>query len=463
MSNITKFDLTEGSIPKHLVRMTIPMIWGILALISFQLVDVYYISRLGTVPLAAISYTFPVTYGIFSIFIGFGVATSSVISRMIGEKRTEDMKRVASHSLLIVLITSAIFAVLGLLLLTPLFRAMGASPEQIALIKDFMVPYLIGTFFVSMPVVGNATLRASGDAVTPAIIMTIAAITNAVINPFLIFGLGGFPRLELMGAAIGTIFANIFAMGACIYLMHKRGMVDIAHIRNLLHFGDSAKRLSMIALPVGITSMLPSLLGASANHLLSESGPEAVAAFGAATRLEAFLLVILMALSIGMGPIIGQNWGAGRMARVKETVKVALIFSVIWSLSSAVIIALLARPIAGLFSADMSVQHYLTLYLWIVPASYWLGHLTHGWSSTFNAIGKPQISSTMLFIKIVVLSIPAMWVGHHLMGVTGVFAAIAAVNCLTGIAYHFWAWDGLGKRWVSKNWTTNPATANGDS
>jgi len=117
MSTAAPHDLTTGSIPRHLVRMTIPMIWGIMALISFQLVDAYYISRLGTLQLASISYTFPVTYGIFSIFIGFGVATSSVISRMIGAKNTEDMKRVASHSLLIVLIVSSIIGLLGALLI----------------------------------------------------------------------------------------------------------------------------------------------------------------------------------------------------------------------------------------------------------------------------------------------------------------------------------------------------------
>ena len=94
------------------------------------------------------------------------------------------------------------------------------------------------------------------------------------------------------------------------------------------------------------------------------------------------------------------------------------------------------------------MQHYLTLYLWIVPATYCLGHVTHGWSSTFNAIGKPQISSSMLFIKIIILSIPAMWIGYSLSGVSGVFVGIAVVNCLTGLAYHLWAWNGLGKKWV---------------
>ncbi len=448
MSNAAKYDLTEGSIPRHLVRMTIPMIWGIMALISFQLVDAYYISRLGTLQLASISYTFPVTYGIFSIFIGFGVATSSVISRMIGERRTEDMKRVASHSLLIVLIASTIIGLLGLVLIEPIFNAIGAKPEELELIKSFMVPYLLATFFVSMPIVGNATLRASGDAIAPAIIMTVAAILNALINPVLIFGLFGFPRMELMGAAIGTIFANMIAMIACLVLMHRRGVIDFAHIKNLVHFSDSTKRILLIALPVGITGLLPAILGSVINHLLSQAGPEAVAAYGAAGRMEAFLLVILMALSIGMGPIIGQNWGAQKLDRVKETVKYAISFSVIWSVTTALLISFFAHPIARLFSSDAAVRENLVLYLVIVPMTYFAGNLSHGWGSTFNAIGKPQISASMIFIKMIILCIPAVFIGNAIAGVTGIFIAIAIINCITGAAYHFWAWHGLGRKWT---------------
>ena len=445
MSVASKQDLTQGSIPHHLIRMTIPMIWGILAIISFQLVDAYYISLLGTSQLAAISYTFPVTYGIFSIFIGFGIAMSSVVSRMIGQKNTEDMKRVTSHGLLIVFIVSILFACIGIPLLDPLFSAMGANPAEIKMIEDFMVPYFIGTFFVSMPVVGNAALRASGNATAPAIIMTIAAVTNAAINPVLIFGLFGFPRMELMGAAIGTIFANILAMAAGLYLMHKRGMIDWAHIKNLSNIGDSTKRLLVIAIPAGLTALLPSFLNSGITHLLSNKGAEAVAAFGAASRIEAFTLVILMALSIGMAPIIGQNWGAKQIDRVRETIKSALLFSVIWSMVMGFILLGFADTVSILFSNDVIVQKYLSLYFLIVPFSYFLGNLPQIWGSTFNAIGQPKISAKMLFTKMILITLPAVTIGFYINGVTGLFIALAGANIISGLGFHIWAWNGMKK------------------
>ena len=424
------------------------MVWGILAIVSFQLVDAYYISRLGTAAMAAFSYTFPVTYGLFSIFIGFGIAMSSVISRFIGAGQMEDVKRVTSHGILLVFLVSLLAAIIGIPLLNPLFRLMGASEEEIGPIKDFMVTYFLGTFFVSMPVVGNASLRATGDAILPALIMTIAAIINALINPVLIFGLFGFPRMEMFGAALGTVIANFGAMVAGLTLMYRKGLFDFSHLRNLLYFGDSAKRLLVIALPAGITSMLPSFVGSFITSLLSKSGPDsqgAVAAFGAASRVEALTMVILMALSIGMAPIIGQNWGAKLFDRVHQTIRLAIFFCVGWSTLVAVTLFVFAEPLAMSFTqgkgheSSVAFHNYLVLYFTLVPFSYIFGNVSHGWGSAFNAIGKPQFAAALLFIKMIILMIPAAYIGAHINGVQGIFVAIAMVNAGSGIVIHFWS------------------------
>ncbi len=439
-SSSRRGNLTEGSTRSHLVRMTIPMIWGILAIISFQLIDTYYVSLLGTEKLAAISYTFPVTYGIFSIFIGIGVATSSVLSRLIGENKHDLVKRVTSHGLLLVLLISFFVTIIGIPLIHPIFSAMGADENAIALLNSYMIPYFLGTFFLSMPVVGNATLRAAGDTATPAIIMTIAALANAILDPMMIFGLWGFPRLELFGAALSTIIANFCAMVAGLAIMYRRSLFDLNHLKNLHEFGDSTKRLMIIGLPVAITSMLPAFVNSTINHILSQDGDAAVAAFGAASRVEAFTLVIMMALSIGMAPIIGQNWGAGQFHRVRDTIKDALIFSVLWASFVAFVLVTFAHQIAMVFSDDPQLEHYLVLFFMIVPLSYPFGNLTHGWGSVFNATGRPRISATLLFTKMIILMIPACFIGHHFAGVTGVFMGIALVNVISGAGFHFWAW-----------------------
>lgn len=445
-SYANKGDLTTGSIRGHLIRLSVPMLWGIMAIISFQLVNTFYISMLGTEPLAAITYTFPVTFIIFAVFMGFGIGMSSVISRLIGEKKTDDIRRVTTHGLVMVVIASILVTLLGLVFMNPLFRAMGASDEMMGMIDDYMAIYYFGTTFICMPIVGNAALRASGDTKIPAMIMTSAALANALLDPILIFGLFGFPRLELQGAAISTVLSNACAMIAGLYVLKRKNMICLSYLKDVSLFGDSAKRLLFVAIPAGMTSALPAILNSVIISLLSQSGPAPVAAFGVATRIEAFVFVVMMALAVGMGPIIGQNWGAGRYDRVKETLRQALAFCVIWSVAVAIVLGLFASQLAHLFSEDSGVQDIMILYFLLVPFSYPFSNLASGWGSAFNAMGKPQYAAGIIFLKTIALMIPAAHLGYNLYGATGVFGAIAIVNVMTGAVFHVLGWISCSRK-----------------
>ena len=435
-----KGDLTTGSIRRHLVRLTLPMVTSLFALISFQLVNTFYISKLGTVELAAISFTFPVTYIIFSLFLGFGIATSSVVSRLLGERKPEDVRRIVTHSLLMVFSLSLLIALGGILFSHPIFQVMGADETLIDFIHDYMLIYFSGVFFICLPVVINSALRASGDAKTPAIIITSAALANAALDPVMIFGLFGFPRLELQGAAISTLVTNIIATLVGLYIMHKRDMISMRYLFDFSAFKNSMLRILTIAIPAGLTSGLPSIVNSVILSLLAKTGAAAVAAFGVASRVEAFCFIIMMALASGMAPIIGQNYGANRMDRVRETIKDAIIFCVLWSIFVAGLLGIFAHFFADIFSEDTNVQQYIVLYFFTVPFTYALSNIVNGWASAFNAMGKPQYSAGMLFLKLIVLLIPALYFGYALSGPIGVFAAIAAVNIATGILFHIFGW-----------------------
>lgn len=435
-----KGDLTIGSIRGHLVRLTLPMMTSLFALISFQLVNTFYISKLGTVPLAAISFTFPITYIIFSLFLGFGIATSSVVSRLLGEKKPEDVRRIVSHSLLMVFTLSLVLSGIGLLFSHSIFRLMGADENMIGLIHDYMRIYFSGIFFICLPVVINSALRATGDAKTPAIIITSAALANAVLDPLLIFGLLGFPRLELQGAAISTFLTNMVATGAGLYIMHKRNMISPRYLIDFSAFKNSMLRILTIAIPAGLTSGLPSVVNSVILFLLAKTGPAAVAAFGVASRVEAFCFIIMMALASGMAPIIGQNYGAQRFDRVRETIKDAILFCILWSVFVAFILGIFSAFFAYVFSSDINVRNYIVLYFITVPFTYAFSNIVNGWASAFNAMGKPQYSAGMLFLKLIILLVPALYAGYALAGAGGVFATIAAVNVVTGITFHIFGW-----------------------
>jgi putative MATE family efflux protein len=433
-------DLRTGSIGKHLIRMTIPMIWSIAAIVSFQLVDTYYVSLLGTTQLAAMTFTFPVTFFYFSIFLGFGIAMSSVVSRLIGEGREEDVKRVTTHGLFLVFGVGLIFAIVGYAIRDPLFRALGADEDMRPLIHDYMTIWFFGAPLLATPFTGNSAMRAAGSTAAPALIMVGAALLNAALAPLLVFGLLGFPRLELQGAAIATVFSNLIAMIASLYLLgaKKKMLLPLFSLRFDL-FGESAKRLLMIAVPVALTSVISPIVGMVVTHLLARYGTETVAAYGIATRVEAFAFVILMALAAGMSPIIGQNFGARNFERVRETLQKAIGFSVFWCLAAGIVLTVFGDNIAKIFSQDAIVVYYATLAFTIIAPTYLFSSLINGWSSAFNAMGKPQISFFITIIKMLLLQVPALYIAARLWGVYGIFGAIAAVNIVTGIAFHLWA------------------------
>lgn len=437
-----KGDLTTGPVKQHLIRLSLPMTWGIMAIISFQLVDTFFIAQLGTKPLAAISFTFPLTYIIFSIIMGFGIAMSSVVSRLIGEKRHEDVLRVVTHGLGLVFMLGLTITLAGIALHDRIFVLMGAEADLLPMIGDYMHIWFAGIVFLTVPMVGNAAIRANGNTATPAIIMTVAALANVILDPILIFGLLGFPRLELQGAAIATVIANACAMAAGLYVLGGREKLlsPRAAIAHIADFGDSVRRLLSIAVPVALTNTIQPVVNAFIISLLALHGTEAVAAFGVVTRIEAFAFVILMGVAVGLAPIIGQNWGARRFDRVHEALNLAIGFSVIWSLLIALVLGIFARPIAGLFSDDPQLIAYAALFFWIVPVSYAFSNLVNGWASAFNAMGMPQRSMLMIVVKMLILMIPGVYIGNMLGGVTGIFIAIALVNGAAGLFFHLWSW-----------------------
>lgn len=432
-----KADLTEGDVKTHLWNLSMPMVWGIGAIISFQLVDTYYISLLGTDELAAMSFTFPITFIVYSVIMGFSIALASVVARLIGEGRTDDVRRVTTHGIALVALVSLTMSVLGILFSDRIFEAMGAAPHIRELIHQFMHTWFAGGVFISVPMVGNAAFRAAGDSKTPAIIMVTVAIANAVLAPIFIFGLFGMPRLELFGAALTTVIANACAMFAGLYfLAHKYRVVAARYLTNWLGFGDSCRRLLPIAMPAALTNVLPPLVNGYITKLLATSGAGAVAAFGIATRIEALIFIPVMAAAIGMAPIIGQNFGARKLDRVRTVLGHAINFNIVWSLAMAMVLAILARPLAGVFSTDPEVVHVATMFFLIVPISYACGNLLNGWSSAFNAMGMPIYSFWSIVLKMIVIMVPAVTIAHHLAGIPGLFVAIMLVNIVTGVVVH---------------------------
>jgi Na+-driven multidrug efflux pump len=170
MAKIGK-DLTQGNIRQILIQLTLPMIFGILSIIAFNLADTYFVGKIGTLPMAALTFTFPVVTVINSINLGIGIGTSAVVSRAVGTQDADRVKRLSTDSLTLGIIFSVIAVIIGELTIYPLFTALGAGETVMPYIVNYMRIWYAGAPFIVIPMIGNNAIRALGDTKTPSIVM----------------------------------------------------------------------------------------------------------------------------------------------------------------------------------------------------------------------------------------------------------------------------------------------------
>lgn len=428
-----KNHLTQGPVTEKLISLTIPMIFGLLSMVVYNLVDTFFVSRIGTKELAAMGFTFPVVMFVISIALGLGVATSSVVSRAIGRGDYHEVKRLTTDSLIISFFIVVIFAVLGWLSMDWIFRLLGADVETLALIRQYMVIWYMGVGFVVIPIVGNNAIRACGNTLFPSLIMVISMIVNIILDPLMIFGLWGFPRLGLKGAAIATVIARAVAFVLSLLILHyKEKLIDFA-LPSFKEFVSSVKQIFYIGIPSAISKLVMPVTMAIIMRLVSKFGSTAVAAFGVAVKIEMFVFLLIMALATALIPFVGQNWGAKKFDRVKEAIKKANVFSLWWGLGSFVVFLAFAAFLGNLFGKDIEVAKYITLYLWIIPISYGLCGCTFLITSVFNAMNKPMLAIALNLVWMFVLSIPLALIGSQLAGLVGLFVGLCLANLAAGI------------------------------
>ncbi len=428
-----KNHLTQGPITKKLISLAIPMVFGMLSMVVFNLVDTFFVSRLGIEELAAMGFTFPVVMFIVSIALGFGIATSSVVSRAIGRGDHHQVQRLTTDSLIISLFIVVIFAALGLFSMDWVFRLLGADGKTLSLVKQYMCIWYLGAAFVVIPMIGNNAIRACGDTFFPSVIMIVSTIVNIILDPLLIFGLWGFPRLELKGAAIATVIARAVAFIFSLLILHfKEKLIDFA-MPPLKELIDSVKQIFYIGIPSAMSRLLIPVTMAVIMRLVAGFGPAAVAAFGVAAKIEMFVFVLIMALATALIPFVGQNWGAKNFSRVKDAIKKANVFSLWWGLVSFVVFLLLAIPLGYAFGKDIEVAKYITRYLWIMPISYGMLGCAFLITSVFNAMNKPFLAIGLNLVRMLLLYIPLAVIGSKLAGLTGLFVGLCLANLAAGV------------------------------
>lgn len=429
----SKRNLTTGPVSGRLFDMSWPMIVGAAASMSVPLADSYFLGRLGTAPLAAISFTFPVVLSLMSLSIGLGAGTTSVVSRAIGDGDDSKVRLIGTNALILCFLLISIVAVVGYLTATPLFDLLGAKDEIAIMVLDYMLIWYIGLPLLAVMMVGSNLLRSNGDARTASVIMIMVAILNVGIDPLLIFGYGPIPAMGVQGAALASLAARILAVIAMFWAIVVRDRLLAFRFAGFHDLLRSWWQIGSIAIPAAIGNAVNPVGITIVTGFLAGYGDAVVAGFGVATRIESFVAIPMLALSAAIGPVAGQNFGARKYQRVTTAHLQSYGFCVIWSILAAIALWFSASSLATLFTDSQRVANIITQYLYIVPISLAGYGITVVAAGGLNAVGRPFLGLAVYLIRTALLYVPIAWFMAKLYTPSMVFAGISVTNVVSAM------------------------------
>ncbi|MCY3018802.1 MAG: MATE family efflux transporter [Planctomycetota bacterium] len=365
---------------------------------------------------------------------------TALVSHAIGRHDHQDASKLVTHGITLTLGITFLITVAGYLSIDPVFRWLGANETTLPLVRDFMRIWYLGALFMSLPWMGNGILISAGDSRAASRFMILGTLLNALLNPVMIFGLLGFPALGIRGSALATVVAQAVSTVWLFVLLsrkHKLLTLRTGSPRDYLH---SFRRIFGFAIPSILSMALMPISASVITSIVSGYGNEAVAACGAAGRLEMFAFVIPMALGISLTPFMSQNHGANRLDRIREALKVSTRFALAYGGCVAVVFYLSAPWLAAFFSEDQKVVEILSAYIRIICFGYGMLEVHRYCGFTLTGLHEPVSATVLNAIRVLALLIPLSYVGAHCAGVRGVFAGRLITDIIAG---------SIGLVWVS--------------
>lgn len=398
-----------------------PVVVGMLLLMTFGLVDTFFISLLGTEQLAAVSFTFPVTFTIISLNVGLGVGTSATVAKLLGAKNDSNAQLVGSGSITLAIAVGFLVTVVGWMSIEPIFKLLGATSEHIPYIAEYMYVWYLASVFLAIPMVGNSVLRANGDTKTPSTIMAYGGLINAVLDPVLIFGFGPIPAMGIQGAALATLIAWAVGSVHVLYLLAIKRQLMLPRLLKISELSTACRDIVKIGIPAAGSNMLTPMANGVLTAIVAGYGTAAVATWGVGNRLESIAAIVTLSLSMTLPPFISQNFGAQKLQRVQQAYMMTMKFIMGWQLLVFFVMWAASPLIAMAFAKDPQVERLIIVFLSIVPLCYGLQGVVILTNSSFNAMHRPMAALVLSIVRLFVFLIPVSYLGGLVYDLKGIF------------------------------------------
>ena len=438
--------LVRDSVKRTLFTMAFPMLAGTFAMNAYNFTDTWFVSQLGTVPLAAMGFTFPVIMLLTCVARGLGIGVTTLASHALGRNDHPGAARLVTHGMALAVIATAVMSVVGYASIKPIFTRLGADDKTLPLVSEYMRIWYVGSISMALPMLGNGILLSAGDSKAASRFMMLGAGLNVILDPIMIFGYLGFPAMGIRGAALATVISQGVSTVWLLHLLYRKHRLVELRRPVVREYLASFRKTIGIGVPSILSMILWPLSASAFTWILSGFGREAVAAGGAAGRLEMFAFVIPMALGISLTPFISQNYGASRLDRIREASTVSVRFALLYGAATTVLFFALAPWVASLFSKDPKVVDTMISYLRIISFGYGIMEAHRYCGFILTGLHRPVSATALNAIRVVGLLIPLSYFGARVFGVRGVFAGRLAADVLAGsigLVWVFRAFDSV--------------------
>lgn len=425
-------DMAKKPIFPLLMKMAIPPMISMLIQSMYNIIDSIFVAKLGEKALTALSLAFPLQNLSLAFSVGLGVAINALIAQNLGANDKKKADYICNHGILLSLIHSLLFVFIGIFLMKPFFLMFTND----LVILDYAITYgsivITFTFGSIIHITIEKMFQATGNMIVPMFLQVIGAVVNIVLDPILIFGINGYLKLGVAGAAIATIIGQMSACLLAVFLFRKKSTLKIS-FKNFKPNIQVIKNIYSIAVPSGVMTAMPSILVALLNSLLATVSQTAIAFFGVYFKLQSFIYMPANGLIQGMRPLVSYNYGAKHFVRVKKIIKVSIIVTSVILCSGSLLFMTFPKFILSWFNATDSLLKIGVIGLRILSLCFIISTFGIVISGVFESLGNGKYSLIISLLRQFIIILPLAYILLSLIGLNGVWLSFVISEGIASI------------------------------
>ena len=418
---------TQGSILRHICNMTFASTAGLLSLFFVDLMDMYWLSLLGEIELAAaIGYAGSILFFTLSLSIGLSIGTAALVSQSVGEGQQADAQTLVGNILLAILAISIPVCVAAFLSLDWMLNTLGAEGKAFDFASSYMRIVLPSMPLMAVAMACSGVVRAMGNAKEAMYLTLTGGVVNAVLDPIFIFTAGW----GIEGAAVATVFSRLAMLGFGLWLVAVKN--ELLAAPNFGRLWRDFKDYGQIALPAVLTNLSTPIGVAYVTAIMAQFGDSAVAGNAIISKIQPLAFAGLFALSGSVGPIVGQNLGAKQYDRIMETLVQSAKFVLMYCAVACSVLFALAEPLVAIFKARGEAAELIRWFCWGLSIMFVFNGLTFCTNAFFNNLKSAQLATIVNFSKATIFTMPFVHFGAKLAGPVGVFIGLLVGSAMIG-------------------------------